>query len=731
MRKLYSHILLFFVSVCLTLSLSSQTTPPYYNHTTGINNSYPLSSNTSNHVQWLAEPNTFWSGGVGNGTAAIPGNITKIYILIGTAGSSAVYTNFELSLGQNVGTLNAFPTTTYYTGLTSCFFQAAYPINTAVSGQWYEIILQNPFSYDPTLSLIIDLKHDSFSGSGKTVNQFTGLTGNHRIFGSSTSLVGTGSDNRILNFGFEIVPQNAMNDAGVTDIIEPTTGCVGTHDVKAEISNLGINQLTSLSVQWSVNGVFQGTLPYSQLLDTSNGTGQSVDTVTLGTINFINNGIYNIRAWTVNPNNQSDTVNYNDTSYVSITGSNYPTPTLGLDTSFCPDQPLTLVASSSLPDLVTWNDNTTGNSKIITVPGFYRAEIYKNGCLTVDSINVSAHPSAPPVNLGNDTTFCYGDIILLDATASGVTYTWHDNSTNATFSADTAGTFGVVIEDANTCKSSDSIKLTLLKDPTIVAFANPGTNICFGTPVNFQAIGMTHGSEMYQLVINNINVGSAQSSSIFTNPTLNNGDTVRIDLLTDQCATSPYTVPSNSFEMKINPSPKLINGISVDTVLENTKKNYAVAPVAGSSYQWQVTGGSIIGSSTNFAIQVQWAGANPNASVTLTETDNGNCSYDNVLSTVVISVVGIEESNDIPAWEVYPNPANSDVNIFLSIDKTQRINLALYDMTGKKIKSIFDADISADKIFTISVDDINNGLYFLRISTSSGYESVKKLSIKH
>ncbi len=49
------------------------------------------------------------------------------------------------------------------------------------------------------------------------------------------------------------------------------------------------------------------------------------------------------------------------------------------------------------------------------------------------------------VNLGNDTTFCKGNTLTLDAGNGYDYYTWHDGSTNQTFLADTSGQYYVEV----------------------------------------------------------------------------------------------------------------------------------------------------------------------------------------------------------------------------------------------------------------------------------------------
>src|SRR5690606_18640033 len=109
--------------------------------------------------------------------------------------------------------------------------------------------------------------------------------------------------------------------------------------------------------------------------------------------------------------------------------------------------------------------------------------------------------------------------------------------------------------------------------------------------------------------------------------------------------------------------PRLINGITVDTVIQLTKKNYAIGVITGHSYVWRASGGVILGDTTSGAIQVEWGGPNTNASVSVLETDLTNCTYESVLPVVVISIDGINENSEVKVGEAYPNPADNTVNI--------------------------------------------------------------------
>ncbi len=110
---------------------------------------------------------------------------------------------------------------------------------------------------------------------------------------------------------------SGTNDAGVASIDSPYTYCsAGNFDVKATIRNFGVNQISGVTVNWSVNGSLQTPLTYTSLLDTAGGSGAYAAQVTLGTYSFPSNSVV-VKAWTSLPNSVVDTARGNDTSTVT------------------------------------------------------------------------------------------------------------------------------------------------------------------------------------------------------------------------------------------------------------------------------------------------------------------------------------------------------------------------------------------------------------------------------
>ncbi len=109
----------------------------------------------------------------------------------------------------------------------------------------------------------------------------------------------------------------AENDAGVASFDSPVSPiCPGTETAVVTIQNFGINQISPVTVNWTVNGAVQTPVVYTGTLDTINGTGNNTAQVTLGT--FSVNAPVQIEAWTSMPNNVVDTVNNNDSVIVNL-----------------------------------------------------------------------------------------------------------------------------------------------------------------------------------------------------------------------------------------------------------------------------------------------------------------------------------------------------------------------------------------------------------------------------
>lgn len=169
--------------------------------------------------------------------------------------------------------------------------------------------------------------------------------------------------------GYEIVPTGPDN-AGAVSVTEPSNFCPGSYDVKAKIRNNGTNQITSLTVKWTVNNVLQTPVTFTSLLDTFGGAFASDTVLTLGNLTWVGNQIKSIRVWTEAPNSAVDTVNNDDTAYATLGAAMAGTFQIGGST---PDY----------PNLKAFADDVTsrglcGPVTAIVNPGTYTGKAFFN-----------------------------------------------------------------------------------------------------------------------------------------------------------------------------------------------------------------------------------------------------------------------------------------------------------------------------------------------------------------
>lgn len=91
---------------------------------------------------------------------------------------------------------------------------------------------------------------------------------------------------------------------------------------------------------------------------------------------------------------------------------------------------------------------------------------------------------------------------------------------------------------------------------------------------------------------------------------------------------------------------------------------------------------------------------------------------------------GISESSEpISKTSVYPNPVVSDINIEFSLSTEQKVEIALFDISGRKLLSLYNQETHSGKSkLAFPVKNIAEGNYLLKIS-SNGYTKTHKLNI--
>ncbi len=300
---------------------------------------------------------------------------------------------------------------------------------------------------------------------------------------------------------------------------------------------------------------------------------------------------------------------------------------LGPDTSLCGGNTYTINATTAGATAYLWQDGSTNSTFNVTAPGTYWAEVTAGGCTLRDTVIVSSG-STGSINLGNDTTICSGNTVVLNATIAGASsYLWQDNSTNPTYTVSSTGTYWVNVVAAG-CTLSDTINVTAGATGSL----NLGydTTVCSGNTVVLNA--STAGATSYLWQDNSINSTYNVSSAGTYWARVTTGSCVSSDTI-NVVVSNP---PSQSFS--VNPA-SVCAGQPVDVT-------YTGGSNTGVVYTWNFNGATIISGSGQGPYQVSWGSAGA-MNITLDVVDNGCATPQEVQQVTVNANVTANAGPDV------------------------------------------------------------------------------------
>ncbi|MFK7786395.1 MAG: gliding motility-associated C-terminal domain-containing protein [Crocinitomicaceae bacterium] len=282
----------------------------------------------------------------------------------------------------------------------------------------------------------------------------------------------------IVLFRIDLTTGNLINGIGCTSPFSVNTSNIPTFQQNYPLVSAGLLMTTSDPV------VSTSAINFNQ-------SGQLVeaitDTIVSGDTLFLcQNDVVNVEAdwnsnytysWNTGNNLQSQTITntgwytvsvsssgctiFTDSVYALVTGV---TLDLGMDTSLCDVASFALDATTPNATYL-WSDGSTGPMLTVSNSGAFWVEVSNAGCTVIDSINITMGTS-PIVDLGNDSTLCAGNSLVLDAQNAGMTYSWQDGSANQTFTVVQSGQYFVEVADG-ICTNSDTVNVIFIPLPTV------------------------------------------------------------------------------------------------------------------------------------------------------------------------------------------------------------------------------------------------------------------------
>jgi len=101
-------------------------------------------------------------------------------------------------------------------------------------------------------------------------------------------------------------------------------------------------------------------------------------------------------------------------------------------------------------------------------------------------------------------------------------------------------------------------------------------------------------------------------------------------------------------------------------------------------------------------------------------------------TTAEIRIVGLSMAQDGGAVSAFPNPFNPSTTIHFELDRSMRVELAIFDLAGRRVRTLLSGTLSAGSHgerwdgTDSSGGSVASGTYFARVRTED-YETVGRL----
>jgi len=421
------------------------------------------------------------------------------------------------------------------------------------------------------------------------------------------------------------------------------------------------------------------------------------------------------------PTGPTETCGGNEYEYIAtaVAGANY------YDWEVEPSDAGNITGSGLLATLVT-NDNWTGDYTIRVRAG--------NNCgegSWSEYLNCVLYTSPSVFEISEGGIYCEGGSgieITLEDSDTGVDYElFYEDVTTGNIIAGTGDeiSFGFYTETGNyTAVGTSGICIVdmigaafIVVDnlPELASVPSGNTSVCGASTTDYTCEPIVGADTIYWTLTPTeagTFIGSGENISIVWN-----ADFYGIASLTVQGYNScGFGDESDALEINctITPTPVII-GLAL--VCDNESSDYEVVDIAGSYYDWEVTGGEIInGAGTNF-ITVLWGDAGI-GTVELTQTSENCIGTSEVFEVSIDDCTGFDEVNDNKTV-VYPNPASD----YIIIKNNKVVNFEMHNMIGALVLHGNTKDNSS-----IDISSLENGIYVIILTTTSG-TNIQKIVI--
>lgn len=321
----------------------------------------------------------------------------------------------------------------------------------------------------------------------------------------------------------------------------------------------------------------------------------------------------------------------------------------------------------------------------------YTATVSDGLCTSSGSVRVNIN--LPSVFLGNDTIYCQGSSIMLNAHNPGSSYIWNDSSTDSTLLVNTSDTFFVMVNNPNGCFANDTIIISELPIPYAADSIDGSINICQASKNVVYISSVIDYATTYEW-----NIAPANSATYFAN-----NNNVAIDFDDNFVGIFLLSVNGKNVCGVGNPHRKRITIMPLPETPQISTNGYILESSSQIGNQWYIDTNEISGATTQHYTPLQ----SGNYHVVIVGT-NGCYSFP---SNNIYYQLGINDnttSNDI---KLYPNPAEDYFVVEFKGKINEQDKCFVYNINGQEL---IQRTINF-KITKVNIKDLSKGIYFIKI----------------
>jgi hypothetical protein len=401
------------------------------------------------------------------------------------------------------------------------------------------------------------------------------------------------------------------------------------------------------------------------------------------------------------------------------------------------------------------NPTISGVSVSLAAAGTYSVTTSHNGCPDITStVDVVVNNVIPPNPSVGVSVVCAGSTLALtaspDTTATGITWHWSgpggftstlQNPTITSATTANAGTYYVtdslggcasaLVADVAVVNANTPVTSTITASPNYTP-GKPADTVCLGTMVTFTASAINGGSTpSFQWYAGGSPVVGAISNT-WSSPTLTDGENVQCFIISSALCPLPALAGSNIIKMNVIDNAPLVHIVATPGahVAPGTNVHFQSAVYDGGlnpKYQWFNNGVAIPGATSDtFTL----TGVNNPDSISLQVTSTMNCAIPDstVMSNIIVAESNVGVTNISAAFadvRLFPNPNAGVFTIAGSVQSSSDVRYEVTNMLGEVIASGISTPRNSELHQSISLANVPDGLYIIRLSQDGQLRSFR------